>query len=352
MKRLLLLGGGPAHLQVLRALSAEALPGVEVTLASPAARMIHAPMLPGHVAGDAGLDECSVPLAPLVERAGVSWVQGGVAELDPRSRTVTLADGRSLPYDALSLEPGATIDRDAIPGAREHGLFLRPLDAFATLWERMRALAETRSLCVVVIGAGREAAEMALAMHQRLGDRSRISLVTGGGPAASDECESVRRRIAGALRRGAVTVLEDGCSAVTAEHVLLASGTRVACDAAVIATATIAPTWLQSSGLALDAGGGVATGPTLQCAAHPEVFAIGEADAAEAGEALALNLRRFLAGGALEPWAPRSRHLRFIACGGARAIVAWGDASLEGRWAWGWKKRRERAFLESFTGSP
>lgn len=352
MKRLLLLGGGPAHLQVLRALSAEALPGVEVTFASPAARVIHAPMLPGHVAGDAGIDECSVPLAPLAERAGVSWLQAGVSGLDPRSRTVTLADGRSLPYDALSLEPGATIDRDAIPGAREHGLFVRPVDAFATLWERMRALAETRSLCVVVIGAGREAAEMALAMHQRLGDRSRISLVTGGGPAASDECESVRRRIAAVLRRGAVTVLEDGCSAVTAEHVLLASGTRVACDAAVIATAAIAPTWLRASGLALDAGGGVATGPTLQCAAHPEVFAVGEAAAAEAGEALALNLRRFLAGGALAPWSPPVRRLRFVASGSLRAIVTWGEWSLEGRWVGRWKARRERAFLQSFTGSP
>ncbi len=352
MRRLLLLGAGPAHLQVLRALAAEALPGVEVTLAGPAARVIAAPMLPAHVAGEVSLDDCSVPLAPLAERASVRVLQGTVAALDPAARRVTLADGRSLGYDALSLEPGRVGDRDAIPGAREHGLFLRPLDAFAALWERMRALAETRPMCVVVIGAGVEAAEIALAMHQRLGDRSRISLVTGGGPPLADAGESVRRRLGQALRRDAIAVLADRCSTITAEHVLLDGGARVASDAAVVAIEGIAPAWLRDSGLALDAQGGVATGPTLQCAAHPEVFAVGETVAAEAGGAMALNLRRFLAGGALEPWAPPARRLRFVASGPQRAIVAWGDWSLEGRWAGRWKARRERAWRASFGTPP
>ncbi len=351
MRRLLLLGAGPAHLQVLRAFAAEGLPGVEVALASPSAHVIVASMLSAHVAGELLLAECSVPLAPLAERAGVRVLQGAVAALDPAARSVTLADGRSLGYDALSLEPGRAIDRDAVAGAREHALFLRPLEAFAALWERMRELAETRSMCVVVIGAGGEAAELALALHQRLGERSRISLVTGGGPVMPDAGEGLRRRMAQALRGAAIAVLADRCSAITAEHVWLEGGTRVACDAAVIATDGTAPAWLRSSGLALDAQDRVATGPTLQCPAHPEVFAVDAAVALDAGEALALNLRRFLAGGALAPWAPPVRRLHFVASGPQRAIVAWGESSLEGRWAGRWKARRERAFLASF-GTP
>ena len=133
MKRLLLLGAGAAHLQVAHAFAAETLPGVELTLVAPAPRALHAPLLAGFVAGHYTLAQCSVPLAPLAERAGARLLQASAVALDLAARSVSLADGRSLAYDALSLDLADAMDRDAIPGAREHGLFLHPLKTFTQL---------------------------------------------------------------------------------------------------------------------------------------------------------------------------------------------------------------------------
>jgi NADH dehydrogenase FAD-containing subunit len=349
LKRLLLLGSGRAHLQVLHDFAAEALPGVEVTLAAPSARFLHAGMLPGFVAGHYTLAQCGVALAPIAERAGARLLQAAVAGLDLAGRGVTLADGRALPYDALSLDTEAATDRDAIPGAREHGLFLRPAEAFVSLWESMRELAERQPMCVVVVGGGVAGVEMALALHHRLGDRSRVSLVTGGGPVLPSHSGTMRQRVLRALKRRNVTLLEDACAEVSAGHLMLGGGTRVACDAAVMALAPCAPPWLRDAGLALDESGFVATGPTLQSRSHPEVFSAGDAPP-RAGAALALNLRRFLAGGQLQPWTAPPRSLQLLACGEQHAIAGWGAWSAEGRWAWRWKDRIDRGLLAAHTG--
>ena len=74
-----------------------------------------------------------------------------------------------------------------------------------------------------------------------------------------------------------VTLFEDVCSRVAPGHVVLGRGGRLSCDAPVVAIGNAAPIWLRNSGLALDEQGFVATGPTLQCTLHPDVFAAGDA---------------------------------------------------------------------------
>jgi NADH dehydrogenase FAD-containing subunit len=64
-----------------------------------------------------------------------------------------------------------------------------------------------------------------------------------------------------------------------------------------------------------------------------------------AGPPLALNLRRFLAGGALQPYRPQPRALNLLSCGARYAIAAWGPWSAEGRWVWWWKDRIDRGFV-------
>lgn len=364
MKHLLLIGGGHAHLQVMRAFAAEALPGAEATLVTPWPVLTYSGMVPGFVAGHYTLAQCTVPLAPMAERAGVRLLQASATAIDAAARTVTLGDGRTLAYDVLSLDVGATQDRDAIPGAREHGLFVRPIEAFAQLWGRMLELAEAKPLCVVVVGGGAAGVELALAMHHRLGDRSRVSLVTGGASPLPSHPPGVQRRALAALKARKVTVLEDHCAEVTATHVVLGRGTRVASDATVLALPAVAPAWLQGSGLALDEAGFVTTGATLQSSSHPEVFAAGDVSArrdaphprsgvyaVRAGAPLALNLRRLLAGGQLEPWQPQPRALNLLACGERYAIASWGDFATQGRWVWRWKDRIDRGFINAHGGA-
>jgi pyridine nucleotide-disulfide oxidoreductase family protein len=369
MKRLVLLGGGHTHLHVLQAMAREPMPGVQAVLATPHPRQIYSGMVPGWLAGHYTLDECAIPLEPLSRAAKVELALSAAVSVNAKERTVTLADGRVAEYDVLSIDTGATFDRDAIRGAREHGLFLRPLEHFVQLFDRVPALAADRVLDVVVIGGGAAGFEVALAVHHRLNgagsERARVCLVTGDASVLPSFNAKVRERALKVLRRARVTLLNQKVVEIGAQQVQLDNGARLVCDVPLLALPAVAPTWLGDSGLALDAKGFVSTIATLQSTSHSEVFAAGDVAtrndralprsgvfAVRAGPALALNLRRHLAGGELMPWQPRERSLYLLSCGDRRAIVSWGKLSAQGRWAWWWKDQIDRGFVGSFAQVP
>jgi len=361
LKHLVLVGGGHAHLQVLRAFAEAPVAAARVTLVSPHPEFVYSGMLPGLVAGHYAQPDCTIALAPRARAAQAEFMAASATALDPAARQLALSDGRTLAYDALSLDTGGVMDRDAIPGAREHALFVRPIEHFARLVDDL--FARGRPQHVVTVGGGAAGVELALALQHRLAGEARVSLVTGGPPPLAAYSEAVQARARDVLRRHGVTVFEHACAHVGTERVVLASqGGRLACDAAVVAIGSIAPAWVRESGLALDAQGFVATSPTLQSMSHPDVFAAGDVAsrpdapharsgvyALHAGPALALNLRRFIGGGALEPHQPQGRSLNIISCGRRYAIASWNGWSAQGRWVWWWKDRIDRSFIRSFS---
>ena len=362
MKHLVLLGAGHAHVQVLLALAREAMPAARVTLVSPFAQLVYSGMVPGVVAGHYAVADCTMAIAPLAARAGATFVQQAAVQLDATQRSVTLADGSALGFDALSIDTGAVMSRDAIPGAREHALFVRPIELFMQLLQPLLELAARRTLSLVVVGAGAGGVELALALQHRLGERARVSLVTGGTVPLPNHPAPVQARALRALKRIGVTVFEESCAAIEAGHVLLGGGARLACDAPLLAIGASAPKWLAGSGLALDEQGFISTGATLQSTSHAHVFAAGDvasrSDAARprsgvyavrSGPKLALNLRRFVAGGELVKHEPQRYALNLLSCGDRRAIASWGNWSAEGRWVWWWKDRIDRAFVQRFS---
>jgi NADH dehydrogenase FAD-containing subunit len=243
---------------------------------------------------------------------------------------------------------------------------VHPIEHFVRQLGALLALAARRAIDLVVVGAGAAGFELALAFAQRLrgvGDgRSRVGLVTGGPPPLAGYPPAVVRAGAAALRRHGVAVLPRACEAVAADHLRLAGGARVICDAPVLAIGAGPPVWLAASGLQLDAQGFVATGPTLQSVSHAQVFAAGDCAArvdaphpksgvyaVRAGQALAANLSRFVDGAPLRPHRPPQRTLNLLSCGERSAIGAWGPWSVQGRWVWWCKDHIDRAFVRGFA---
>jgi len=360
MKRLLLLGGGHAHVQVLHALMRQPLPGIEVLLATPYARQMYSGMVPGLVAGRYRTDDCVIPLEPLAVAAGVRFIRTAAVALDAAARQVRLADGQLLPYDILSIDTGPVIDRDAIRGAREHGLFVRPIEEFVQRLDGVLAAAATGPQHIALLGGGAAGFELALALRARV-PAARLTLVTGGPAPLAGYPPRVLRLARATLQARGVAVVEAACTGIDARGLQLADGTRLDCELPLLAIGTSAPCWLAGSNLALDAQGFIATGATLQSLSHPEIFAAGDVAsrpdaphpksgvyAVRAGPPLALNLRRFAAGQPLAPYQPQRRTLNLLSCGDGRAIAAWGAWSAQGRWVWRWKDRIDRAFVARY----
>ena len=265
MKKLLLLGAGHAQVSVLASLAQQRMAGGEILLVTPHTRQFYSGMVPGLIAGRYAEDDCAIDVVPLAKAAGVHLRIGQAAAVDAAARKVTLADGEQIDYDVLSINTGPVQDRDRIPGAREHALFVRPIEGFLTLWKQTRALAEERPLSVVIVGNGAAGVELVMAVRAALGARAELALVCDGALLAN-YTERVQRKALAALRRAKVQVLQGRCTAVLRKHVIVGASMRVVCDVPIIATGSDAPAWLAGSGLATDEQGFIRVGATLQSA--------------------------------------------------------------------------------------
>lgn len=364
MKHLVLLGAGHSHVQVLATWAAHARPGVQVTLVAPHPRPLYSDMLPGLVAGRYTLNECVIALEPLLKNTGMRWLKCRAAALDANAGTVTLDNGEQIGFDWLSINTGPVQDRlrieQALPGAREHGLFVRPLEAFAALWPEVLALASSRALRVAVIGGGAAGVELAMAIRHRLRLAS-VTLVTGDAGVASRYSPAVQARVRKALKRRHITVLPDLAVGIQTGELLLGSGASLACDVPVIATGAQAPAWLGGSGLALDEAGFITVDACQRSTSHPHVFATGDVSAridrppahngvyaVRAGPALARNLAAVVAGLAPRPHQPPANILNLLSCGDSHAIASWGRYAAQGRWAGYLKDWIDRSFVRRY----
>lgn len=383
LKQGVLVGGGPAHVHLLAHLARlgqNALPGVQVTLVTPAAHLVCTRLLPAFVAGQRTLADCVIPLAPLVQRSGVRWQAARAVELDAQASAVLLDDHSVLHFDWLSLCNEPLQDRSVIehsmPGAGKNGLFVRPLDAFCALWPRVPELAASQALRVTVIGGeidGGSAAgqgnrggpggsgsalaiELALAVRHRLPGAA-VTLITGGAPLAADFAPAVQKRIAQALRQRKITVLADTATRILSSSILLGCGARLTCDVPVIATAAQAPAWLANSGLALDAQGFIAVDAGQRSTSHANIFVADahDDDFTDAGRALVGSLEASLAAGTSggpARGAPGRRLLaqppKLLSCSDGHAIASWHGYGAQGRWVNWLKNRRDQSLMARY----
>ncbi|MBL8510912.1 MAG: FAD-dependent oxidoreductase, partial [Betaproteobacteria bacterium] len=181
MKRLVLIGGGHAHVHVLKSLAEQPLADVAVTLISPYSRQVYSGMLPGWIAGHYDIEQCVIPLPPLAKLANATFCQAAAQRIDFAAQKViyTESDGRqaAMPFDLLSIDIGPMPSLSGIPGATQHALSVRPIERFIESFAAIKAAGQTavqasaragavRRLRLVFIGAGAAGVELALAMQQ------------------------------------------------------------------------------------------------------------------------------------------------------------------------------------------
>jgi selenide,water dikinase len=184
MPDLVLVGGGHAHVLVLASFGRRPLPGVRVILLGREALTPYSGMIPGFVAGRYSFDDCHIDLPRLAGRTGAQFVHGEAVGIDRMRRRVLLKDGTSLAYDLLSLDVGAAPSLEALPGARQHAIAVKPIAELGQRWLAfLERIAGWRGpLAIAVIGGGAGGVELALAIDHRLRELApaelSVSLVT------------------------------------------------------------------------------------------------------------------------------------------------------------------------------
>jgi selenide,water dikinase len=365
--RLLLVGGGHSHVEVLRRQASAARRDTAVTLVSPSPLTPYSGMLPGLVAGMYDVAATHIALPPLAAAAGAGFVEDRVVHLDLAAKVARLAAGGSVPFDTVSLDVGSK-PTATIAGARKHAVGVKPVDRFLdALTGTIEAAREGRIATIVVVGGGAGGIEILLAMQARLaaepGVRTpRFALVTDVGHLLPRHAPAARRLVRRTLDERGIAIHFDAAAAgVERDAVLTRDGRRIAADRVFLATPAAATPWLAASGLACDAAGFVDVDAHLRSTSHPYVFAAGDCAsqrgaaypksglyAVRQGPVLADNLRRHVRGEPLRDFRPQRTALALLATGDRRAIMSWGAFAAEGAWVWRWKDAIDRRFMARY----
>src|SRR5262245_37918322 len=127
MHELVLVGGGHAHVEVIRRWGRRPLPGARLTVVVDEPIAVYSGMVPGFVGGGYRREEIGIDVRALAEAAGARAIVCAARALAPEARRLHLADGESLAWDTLSLDVGASVAGLDRPGVREHALPTRPI---------------------------------------------------------------------------------------------------------------------------------------------------------------------------------------------------------------------------------
>jgi len=107
---------------------------------------------------EADLSACRIPLADVLDPAGVAHVAAQVTAIDTGTRCVTTSLGVTYGYDRLVLASGSQVAKPDVPGLRDFGFDVDTYDGARALQQHLRRLAgdppAPSAATVVVVGAG------------------------------------------------------------------------------------------------------------------------------------------------------------------------------------------------------
>jgi pyridine nucleotide-disulfide oxidoreductase family protein len=382
MRDLVLVGGGHAHVLVLRDLKGRLPADVELTVVADLPHTWYSGMAPGCVAGLYRPDEIRVNVAGLCRWAGARFIEQPVVGMDPGRKRLQLENGEELAFDRVSLDVGSTTRGLDTPGVRDLAVPTRPL---GRLLQQIDGFVEDhpdwrRPLRVVVVGAGAAGTELAFALRARLSglaDEVSVTVVSGSPTLRRERGSRLQRVVARELVHRSITLVSgQQAVAVTPGELRLDPGDPLPHDLLIWATGGAAHPMTSRLGLATTGDGFIRTTETLQSVSHPDVFAAGDCIqfeprplpkagvyAVRQGPVLAHNLLASLTDRPLRPYKhnllasltdrplrpykPQRGFLALLMTGDGRAIASWKGLAAAGRWVWRWKDRIDRLFMAS-----
>ncbi len=366
----MLVGGGHAHLEVLRAAALRPF-AAELVLVSPYARQVYSGMMPAQLRGAWVESALAVDLPALCRAAGARFVEAAASRLEVAPDAVAVhAAGEVVTGDLLSLDVGSIPAALDVPGARAHAHTVRPLAAWRALVARLDALAtepDVGPFACVVVGGGAAGVELSLAVVARAGAAGRDAQVTvvEGGPALLPSWGRQAARVQRLLgRRGVRLLTGHAVVRVDADAVTLADGLRLASDLTVWVPGAAALPLAREAGLPVDAGGYLRVDATLRAVGGVRVWGAGDCAALDGAPwvpkagvyavreapVLAHNLRAAADGGRLTPraYVPQRHFLAALDTADGRAFARWRGVASHSRAALALKRAIDARFVRRY----
>ncbi len=365
-KRLVLIGGGHAHMVTLSKLSTLVEKGHSVTVIGPSDHHYYSGMGPGMLSGTYRPDEIRFATKKVVEKQGGIFIQGKAVRIDPEKKVVMLESQETVPYDVLSCNAGSHVPRPDIQQDAADDIFtVKPIERLMEAKKRLADHFGRHRPAVVIIGGGPSAAEVAGNVWQlgktTGGHMPRITIVAGK-TFMSRFPVSVRRRIVRTLDRRGIEIREGAYArGASSSGIDLDNGETLPADFIFLALGVRPSPIFADSGIETGPDGGMKVNRFLQSTQYPEIFGGGDCIyfqdtpldkvgvyAVRENPVLFANIEARLNGGELMPFDPGGDYLLIFNLGGGVGVLKKRWLEFGGRAAFMIKDYIDRRFMKEF----
>jgi NADH dehydrogenase FAD-containing subunit len=364
-KKLVLAGGGHAHMMALAHLAGFIEKGNSVTVIGPSEHHYYSGMGPGMLGGTYAPEDIRFDTTRVVEKNGGTFRLGHVVKIDGEARSVLLDSGQTVPYDVLSCNLGSHVNRDMLKGYTEDVYTVKPIEKLMAARERICSLGANQRISIGIVGGGPSAVEIAGNIHRLVQAKAirhaTIKILTRG-KIMPFHPGSVRSKAISSLKNRGIDINEDSqVQQIESKSVMESSGKHHDFDVVFLATGVKPNPVFKSSGLQTGPDGGLLVNRCLQHKQHPEIFGGGDCIffedqpldkvgvyAVRQNPVLLHNLMAALEGSELKPFDPGGRYLLIFNLGDDTGILYKWSIQFGGRPAFKIKDYIDRKFMRTF----
>jgi len=361
---LVLIGGGHAHVSVLRSFGMNPFPGLRITVISDVLDAPYSGMLPGYVEGIWRYEDMHINLPQLCQFAHARLIWGSVNSLDTAKRRIEIDNAAPVEYDLLSINSGAQPDLDSIEGASKFAIAVKPISHFI---KKIPKDVENHT-SFSIIGGGAAGVELALAFRTRYQAHQinpQIAIFNRQDRLIPSAPVAVSRWLEKTCAEQNIQLHHNSEVKKITQHGIVTKDQHFASDHHFLVTAVNPANWIKNIAARHDENGFLLTRPTLQLLEDDTIFAAGDVAqiaqherpkagvfAVRAGPVLAKNIRLLLQGKQLDGYVPQKRYLALIGLANKQAIAIRGNWSSKAGWLWTLKCWIDKRFMYKFNKLP
>ena len=364
-KKLVLIGGGHAHLVTLAHIDTFISRGHEVKVIAPSEYHYYSGMGPGMMGMTYSPDDTRFATRKVVEDKGGTFILDTAVRIDPQRKTVNLISGKSVPYDILSCNTGSYVPKTGLSEDSDNIFTAKPIEKLLAVQKKITDRVKNRQIDIGIIGGGPSSAEIAgniLQLVKKVNGQKPVINIYAGNSFMKRFPSKVRKLVRHSLVRRGVKIIEDGyVNHVKSDSISLENGQTYTAELIFFATGVKPSPLFADSGMLVGPDGGMTVNSYLQSPDHPEIFGGGDCVyfedkpldkvgvyAVRQNPILYINLMSALEGRPLKAFIPGGKYLLIFNLGESDGVLHKSFFTFGGRIAFSIKNYIDRRFMKRF----
>lgn len=364
----MLVGGGHAHLYVIKNMKSSVKARLQVILISTMDKQYYSGMASGTLEGYYSEEDMSVDLNAYCKKHHIKFIKNTVVSFNPDSKYLLLSDGSTVDYHYVSFDVGSNAKTN-LSINDSNCLFVKPLTFIYNIRANIMDLCEKRDhmqvIKIIVVGTGAAGIEIGLAAKTLAESKHMKVNLTFVGAGSEFICgihakAKTPRMETHAIWQNIHWELKNPGIEINQNEILLKSGKKIQSDVLILATGVKGPDLFKQSGTKTDDYHFMVVNKYLQNDQYTTIFGAGDCVSFDApfnvpkngvyaikeAKVLVRNLEKVIFNKPLIAFKAQKHFLSIIALQEGRAILVYSHFSWEGKMPFYIKKWIDQNYMK------